>query len=244
MRSLELWERFAFVYHCVGCGQLLSYEQSKSAFCEKCRAVYEEAKTVGCPTCPQEIAACTCMPKALSKSGALCLRKRVCYDKTKAHLPQNRLLYRLKHHPNARLERFVAKEIALAVREELRVLSLDDPSEDAVLSFVPRSRGARRVEGFDHAERITRALSAELGIPMRRAIERTRGGRVQKNLTASERIQNAKQSLRLSEQADVNGKYVLLFDDVVTTGAGMSACTALLRKAGARGVLCFCFAID
>lgn len=244
MKPREFFDRFVFVYKCVGCGEILPYEQSKNAFCKKCRAVYDEAKTVNCPNCYQETVACTCMPTLLSKSGALCLRKLMPYDKKKGHTPPNRLLYRLKHQPNNRLERFVANELLPLVREELAVLSLDNLAEEAVIGYVPRSCKAKRADGFDQSERLSRALSRELGIPVMQAIERTKHGRVQKNLSAAERVKNAKQSFRYDSRIDVSGKYVLLIDDVVTTGAGMSVCTSLLRRGGARGILCFCIAID
>ena len=242
MMPRELLDRFVFVSHCVGCGELLSYEQSKHAFCSSCRPSYEEAKTVNCPSCYREVVACTCMPKNLSKSGALCLRKLMFYDKTKEHTPPNRLIYRLKHHPNRRLERFVAKELSALVREELAVLALDDVAKQAALVYLPRTRKARRDEGFDQAERITRAMSDELSIPVSRAIVRTRNGDVQKRLNATEREKNAQASFGCIDAEAIRGRYVLLVDDIVTTGAGMGACTSLLMRAGAKGVLCFCIA--
>ena len=238
----ELLDRFVFVSHCVGCGEILSYEQSANAFCPSCRASYDEIKTVSCPTCYREAVACTCMPKHLSQGGALCLRKLMFYDKAKEHTPPNRLIYRLKHSPNRRLEQFVARELSALIREELFVLELNDPAKEAVLVYLPRTRRARRDEGFDQSERITRALSDELQIPVARAIVRARHSQVQKALTASARARNAKVSFRCEHAEAVRGKYVLLLDDIVTTGAGMRACTSLLMKAGAKGVLCFCIA--
>ena len=242
MTVKEFLDRFVFVSHCVGCGEILPYEQSKSAFCLSCRLVYDEAKTKNCPFCYQEAATCTCMPKQLSGSGALCLRKLIFYDKTKEHTAPNRLIYRLKHSPNRRLERFVAGELSKLVREELKVLELQHPENEAVLVYLPRTRRAHRDEGFDQSERIACAMSDELGLPVASVIARTKNSHMQKALTASERAQNAKKSFQCEGAGAVRGKYVLLVDDIVTTGAGMSACVRLLMKAGAKGVLCFCIA--
>lgn len=242
MTVKEFLDRFVFVSHCVGCGEILPYEESKSAFCLSCRAVYEEVKTENCPLCYQESVICTCMPKQLSKDGALCLRKLMFYDKAKEHTPPNRLIYRLKHSPNRRLEQFVAKELSALVRKELSILELDRPMDEAVIVYLPRTKKARRDEGFDQSERITRAMSDVLHIPVVQAISRTRHSHTQKVLNASERAKNARTGFQCVAPEAVCGKYVILVDDIVTTGAGMGACTALLMKAGARGVLCFCIA--
>ena len=242
MKIGEFLDRFVFLSHCVGCGEILPYEESKSAFCLACRATYDAAKTENCPSCFQEVVACSCMPSLLSRSGALCLRKLMFYDKTKEHTPPNRLIYRLKHSPNRRLERFVAKELSVPVREELAVLSLPNLSSSAVLVYLPRTRRARRDEGFDQAERVAHAMADELGIPVASVISRTRHGHEQKALSASERAKNARMGFCCSRAEEIRGKYVILIDDIVTTGAGMAACTRLLMKAGARGVLCFSIA--
>ena len=136
----------------------------------------------------------------------------------------------------------MAEELARLVREELLVLELDDPATDAVLVYLPRTRRARRDEGFDQSERIVHAMSETLAIPAVSALVRSRHSHVQKALTASDRARNAKESFRCHKETLVRGKYVILVDDVVTTGAGMGACVRLLMKAGARGVLCVCMA--
>ena len=244
MKPREFFDRFVFVYRCVGCGEVLSFEESRSAFCLKCRMAWEEAKSESCAECFREAVACTCMPKKLSKSGALCLRKLIFYHADKEHTSPNRLLYRLKHQPNDRLERFVAREVAIRVREELRVLSIEDPLQEVVLAYAPRSRQAVRVEGFDQSQRMARALSRELAIPFVIALKRARRTDVQKTLSADARTKNANKSFCCIAPHEVAGKYVLLLDDVVTTGSSMGACASLLRRAGAKGILCFCLAMN
>ena len=79
-------------------------------------------------------------------------------------------------------------------------------------------------------------ISRYTGIPLVRALERL-GGSEQKTLDASDRLANARSSLKLSDNAEVHGKTVFLFDDVMTTGATIVTSTELLMKAGAGEVI-------
>ena len=42
----------------------------------------------------------------------------------------------------------------------------------------------------------------------------------------------------------IRGRIVVLIDDVVTTGASMSACAQLLYECGAKNILCIAIASD
>ena len=113
------------------------------------------------------------------------------------------------------------------------------------LTFLPRGNAAKLEYGVDQAEELARALSVLSGIPLKKLIMRRRGkNKQQKKLSFDERIRNANASFRLARRAELSGKTVFLVDDIVTTGAGMAACTRLLRKAGAKNVYCLAAASD
>ena len=244
MTVKEFLLRYVVVRKCACCGEILEYERADDAFCPECKLKWRSAMTESCGLCFREISECECMPKRLSAAGALTLRKLAYYSPDHPGEPQNRLIYKLKNNKNDRLSAFVADQLVSRVLKELRnLIDTEDFSNKAIITYVPRSKRARLENGVDHSEQICLRLSEKTGIPFAALITRKKSGKEQKKLTQAERFKNVAELFELAG-ADVAGKYVMLFDDVVTTGASMTACTKALRRAKAKGILCFCIAYD
>ncbi len=237
MRAREWMDRYFRIRKCGGCGKILSFEECYEPLCSDCRRRWSIAKTESCGRCLQSASECTCQPRMLSDSGSLVLRKLFFYSVARAHEPQNRLLYYIKKKPVRRLFLFLASELSPLARQELSVLGLSDPYENVVIVSIPRGRHPRAIYGFDQAEGIARCLGLLLHIPYVPALYRAFGGRSQKHLSAKERRINMQRRIRTRREDDLRGKCVLLFDDVVTTGASMAACVSALQKAGAKHVI-------
>ena len=246
MNMRELAERLFCVHKCASCRTILSQENFYDALCPKCMEIYRKAKTESCSQCLRSAVECICQPKMLSASGSLCLCKLFFYHVDKANEAENKLVYFLKHQPNKRVEKFVAAELSPILSRELSALDIEDVQKEAVIVNAPRGRKALKENGFDQSERICRMLSERTGIPFAPAIRRRAGGKEQKRLTAEQRKRNIKSRMLCNEKyaEEIKGKYVILFDDVVTTGASMSACLPLLRKMGAKGVIGCTLAAD
>lgn len=236
MRLSEFFERFIYTRKCMGCGEMLPYEQRNDAFCPHCRAKWDIAKTDECSVCGKVLCECTCMTQMLSDAGALCHHKIVAYSSGRAivHRP---IMY-IKRNKSPRVAGFFASQIekSLSADGDLPALSV----EDTVISFVPRGRRAVLKYGFDQSELIADELSGIMKIPCVSTVLRGRGGKVQKKLNARQRLKNVKKLFEPSFELKtlISGKKVILVDDIVTTGASMAACTALLIRGGARAVIC------
>ncbi len=96
---------------------------------------------------------------------------------------------------------------------------------------VPPHRPWPGVPGL--ALQLARRLGTLFQIPVLEALEVVPHATVQKSLTREERLQNAKKAYRCRPKVDLSGKRVLLVDDIITTGATVSACALLLLQAGA-----------
>ncbi|MGN1422861.1 MAG: ComF family protein [Oscillospiraceae bacterium] len=104
------------------------------------------------------------------------------------------------------------------------------------LAPVPSSFGSILRRGYAPAEYIAREMSRRSGVRVLTALSATRVKSEQKRLSASQRRENASGAFELSDENIIRGKKILLIDDICTTGATLSACAELLRKAGAAQV--------
>jgi ComF family protein len=98
---------------------------------------------------------------------------------------------------------------------------------------VPLYWRRRLQRGFNQAELLARELSRRTGIPLVKPLSRVRPTPAQAGLSNSARRQNVARAFR---SQSVQGKRILLIDDVMTTGATAASCALALKQAGARRV--------
>lgn len=102
---------------------------------------------------------------------------------------------------------------------------------------VHRDRAAHR--GYDQATLLAVSAARHLRLPMVEALERWQATTAQYELDRRSRASNVAGAFRVRgpvEATRVRGRWVVLIDDVMTTGATLSACAAALRDAGALAV--------
>jgi competence protein ComFC len=102
---------------------------------------------------------------------------------------------------------------------------------------VHRDRAAQR--GYDQAVLLALAAGRSLGLPVVEALERWTATTAQFQLDRRARATNVAGAFRLSSDrapASIRGRWVILVDDVLTTGATLSACAATLLDGGAQAV--------
>ena len=121
---------------------------------------------------------------------------------------------------------------------------LDVVRERTALVPVPLSSTRRRERGYNQAERIASALSAEWRIPVwTDVLERNRDTRSQVRLTPSERASNVSGAFVAADvvRSRLRGAHIVLVDDVITTAATINACAQALADGGARIISCVTF---
>ena len=147
--------------------------------------------------------------------------------------PVRAALHDLKYGGERRLARPLGQAVARRWRRVGEGATLVVP--------VPVHAERERRRGYDQAALIAAVAAADLGLPCVRALERERATIAQFELGREDRAANVAGAFRLRRPGPaagpaIAGHWILLVDDVVTTGATLAACATALEAAGALGV--------
>ena len=116
-----------------------------------------------------------------------------------------------------------------------------------LITWVPLSRRRKRKRGYDQAELLAVATAVELDAmggrsgrsPLHAILRKTRDTAPLSSLGGrDERRANISGAYAVLDHAAIEGKRVLLIDDIITTGSSLSECARALLMAGAEEVLC------
>ena len=119
----------------------------------------------------------------------------------------------------------------------------EDLADFDILTWVPVSRWRKFTRGYDQVELLAEAVGKELGMVPVRTLEKLRNNRPQSRISGvARRRANVLGIYRAAAPEAVEGKRILLLDDIVTTGATAGECARVLLTAGAKEVYLGCMA--
>jgi competence protein ComFC len=129
-----------------------------------------------------------------------------------------------------------------------RVRTLAGPLGKLLARALPRERAfdvivpmplywrKRWQRGFNQSELLAREIGRRTNTPIENTLRRVRNTVAQTGLTSAKRRLNVSGAFRAKKNSALDGRRVLLIDDVMTTGATAASCARALARAGARQV--------
>jgi len=109
---------------------------------------------------------------------------------------------------------------------------------DGLIVPVPLHTRRLRQRGFNQAGLLARELGRRLHRSVRfDLLRRRQWTEPQTRMSREARLNNVKNAFEAGRPAEIEGRRILLIDDVYTTGSTLSACAGELKRAGAREVV-------
>ena len=113
-----------------------------------------------------------------------------------------------------------------------------------IVTWVPVAPRRRRERGYDQVAILAAALGKELGVRPKRTLRKIRNTPPQSGiLETAHRRANVLGAYRCVRPKQLQGKRILMLDDVITTGSTASECARTLLTAGAKEVYCAALAV-
>jgi len=224
--------------HCAACGRP-SDPEARLPLCEGCsREIARLTEMPYCPRCGRHAG-----PYTADERGCIFCRKfPIRHDATvrvgQFAGPLGALILRYKYQRRMELGTIMGRWLA----ERLAAAPWADLVE--VVVPVPLHWSRRFSRGFNQAEGLARELAAS-DLPAGQAGRRVSARRLlrvrstppQRMLAAGQRRRNVRGAFRVrGGAAKLEGRNVLLVDDVMTSGTTIAECTRVLKKAGAAAV--------
>ncbi|WP_099205508.1 ComF family protein [Scatolibacter rhodanostii] len=132
------------------------------------------------------------------------------------------------------------KVYGYAMTKVMAEASADLKMKFDAICFVPISKKRKRQRGYNQSELLAALIGKSLTVPVLPLLIKVRENEIQHELPAEKRVENVKNVF--AAKGTAKGLKLLLIDDILTTGATLSACTEELFRAGADEVCGLCFA--
>ncbi len=240
LKRSELFWNLLFPPFCLACDLPLDPRES-DPLCPVCRSRYAAEREFLCPECRKLHRLCSCLPARMRRVSPFALHIGEYSGEEESVV--RALILSAKDHNYEALHRFMAAELcaAFSQREDFGAFS-----ENCLVTYVPRAREKVAERGVDQARETAKRLARLLNCRFVKTLSHKKS-RQQKKLSAGERLQNASGGYALLPhmsdklKGEFAGKTLLLYDDVVTTGATMAVCASLLKRAGAASIVYLSF---
>jgi len=226
---------------CLNCHQPITKTDIKDAIatdiwhamasfvCPKCMIDFETVESPRCLRCGESIK----NNKQIETCHA-CARFQNTFDKVRFVGMYQGIFKELIHLYKFKNKRQLAKPFARMLKQKLACCQELGPID--FIAPVPLHISRLRTRGFNQALLMLWQWRSEKSKIIPKLLIRNRPTKTQTHLTREQRMENMVSAFGLNPNISVDGKRILLVDDVYTTGSTVHACSVPLREGGAKCV--------
>ena len=215
-----------FPSFCINCGREQSY------LCQDCFALIDIVVRQYCPFCPRPTVVldgrtCQRCQPSHALAGLFCAAS---YDNRIVKT----MVHRCKYAPYIKS---LSKPLASLILAHLIQINKLACVKEYICIPIPLHKRKHKQRGFNQAELIAKELSTVLlSTMLNDVLVKTKSTPAQVTLKKEQRKENIKGAFVCSLPERIQGKRILLVDDMFTTGATMEECSKTLKHAGAKEV--------
>lgn len=215
--------RILFPESCPVC-ERPSRDHKTAPICSPCWQAIEPYYGPICDICGKPLAS------EVSRTCSDCLKSKPAFTWARSFGLYEGTLKESLHH----LKYYGIRRLAKPLSEMMFTIHL--PQADAMIP-VPLHKKKLRKKEFNHSALLARYLSYNTGIPLvLNSLVKIKDTAPQVGLNARQRRGNLKGSFKVVKRNSIEGKNIVLVDDVFTTGTTARECSRLLMKAGAKNI--------
>jgi len=215
---------------CAACGIALS-DDPVPFFCRPCWAGLTPLSGPACPRCGHPFASPVALTFSPDHLCGPCRKRRPAYSKAWSLYP-----YTTPLQEALCLFKYRSK-VALADALGALMLTAAPPQDLDLVMPVPIHPSRLREREFNQALLLADRLNRTLRLPLSfDNLIRRHPTVPQTELSRSARLKNLRRAFAVRRPNEIQGKRILLIDDVLTTGTTVNECAKALRKAGSGDV--------
>ena len=228
MRCINYFINYILPHSCLTCA---NYIQDEHSFCYECLKQIDFISDSLCKICGRPF---TLDLSDLVSSCAKCMLNKPSFDSARALMKYDnkiakKIIYNFKYNDKT----FLAISLARLIYRNYK----DWMSDCDIVIAIPMYKLKRLFRGYNQAHILAVNIAKQINRPnIVNCLIKNRWTKSQTTLSKNKRLSNLAGSFSIKNAHLIEGKNILLVDDVVTTGSTVNLCSKLLKKYGAKSV--------
>ena len=219
LSELDKFRAVLFPDRCWFCNEVIKY---KTDLCPTCKTEVKKINGNRCINCGMNKSICDCNGKSHYYNG---ITAPYMYDEL-----VRRGILRWKYYDNAHAVNFFARETAKSIVNDFSTVKID------LITYIPQTKKEQNEKGQNQSEILANEISKYLKIPCIKLLEKIFETTRQHDLPMHMRSGNVFGVFGCIDKSKVEGKTILLIDDIKTSGHTLDECAKVLHLNDANAV--------